>query len=152
MGGWGVGPCDFSVSPWCKSFFFPFFGDFYSTWGSVWTGARTWTWTRAWQLSHYTFTVFMPSDWLKLSITFPTPAYLGLSEPLVGLTECNLSPIRACPWLIFLNIRVIYYYLWRGHTWVSEPSEELELIMNVGTFPSWVLCLMSSATRAEPKV
>ena len=44
------GPCDFSVSPWSKSFFFPFLGDFYSTWGPVGTGARTWTWTRAWQL------------------------------------------------------------------------------------------------------
>ena len=27
--------------------FFPFLGDFYSTWGPVGTGARTWTWTRA---------------------------------------------------------------------------------------------------------
>ena len=44
------GPCDFSVSPWSKSFFFPFLGDFYSTWGSVGTRAWTWTWTRAWQL------------------------------------------------------------------------------------------------------
>ena len=26
---------------------FPFFGDFYSTWGPVGTGARTWFWTRA---------------------------------------------------------------------------------------------------------
>ena len=39
------GPCDFSVSPWSKSFFFPFLVDFYSTMGSVGTG--TWTWTRA---------------------------------------------------------------------------------------------------------
>ena len=46
-GGWVGGPCDFSVSPWSKSFFFPFLGDFYSTWGPVGTGARTWTWTRA---------------------------------------------------------------------------------------------------------
>ena len=38
-------PCDLSVSPWSKSFFFPFLGDFYSTWGPVRT--RAWTWTRA---------------------------------------------------------------------------------------------------------
>ena len=33
--GWGGvgGPCDFSVSPRSKSFFFLFLGDFYSTWG-----------------------------------------------------------------------------------------------------------------------
>ena len=31
-------PCDFSVSPWSKSFFFSFLGDFYSTWGPVGTG------------------------------------------------------------------------------------------------------------------
>ena len=48
-GGVGGGPCDFSVSPWSKSFFFLFLGDFYSTLGPVGTGARTWTWTRAWQ-------------------------------------------------------------------------------------------------------
>ena len=41
------GPCDFSVSPWSKSFFIPFLGDFHSTWGSVGTGAWTRTWTRA---------------------------------------------------------------------------------------------------------
>ena len=46
-GGGGGGPCDFSVSPWSKSFFFPFFGDFYSTWGPDGTGARTLTWTGA---------------------------------------------------------------------------------------------------------
>ena len=37
VGGVG-GPFDFSVSPWSKSFFFPFLGDFYSTCGSVGTG------------------------------------------------------------------------------------------------------------------
>ena len=26
--GWVGGPCDFSVSPWSKSFFFPFLGTF----------------------------------------------------------------------------------------------------------------------------
>ena len=37
--GWGgvVGPCNFSVSPWSKAFFFPFLGDFCSTWRSVGT-------------------------------------------------------------------------------------------------------------------
>ena len=39
-GGYVVGgPCDFSVSPWSKSFFIPFLRDIYSTWGSVGTGA-----------------------------------------------------------------------------------------------------------------
>ncbi len=47
--GW-VGPCENSVSPRSKSFFFPFLGDFYSTWWSVGTGAWTRTRTRAWQL------------------------------------------------------------------------------------------------------
>ena len=36
--GWGGGPCDFSVSPWSQSFFFPFLGDFYSTWGLLGQG------------------------------------------------------------------------------------------------------------------
>ena len=45
--GWVGGPCDFSVSPWSKSFFFSFLGDFYLTWGSVGTGAWTRTWARA---------------------------------------------------------------------------------------------------------
>ena len=31
------GPCNFSVSPWSKAFFFPFLGDFCSTWRSVGT-------------------------------------------------------------------------------------------------------------------
>ena len=38
VGGWGGGPCDFSVSPRSKSFFFLFLGDFYSTWGPVGQG------------------------------------------------------------------------------------------------------------------
>ena len=46
---WGGGPCYYCVSPWSKSFFYNFLGDFHSTKGSVGTGAWTWTWTRAWQ-------------------------------------------------------------------------------------------------------
>ena len=38
IGWWGGGPCDYSVSPWSKSFFFPFLGDFYSTWGLLGQG------------------------------------------------------------------------------------------------------------------
>ena len=51
----GGGPCDFSVSPRSKSFFFLFLGDFYLTWGPVWTRARTRTWTRAWQYGAKSF-------------------------------------------------------------------------------------------------
>ena len=43
----GGGPYDFSVSPRSKYFFFSFGGDFYTTLGSVGTGAWTPTWTRA---------------------------------------------------------------------------------------------------------
>ena len=97
--------------------------------------------------AHYTI---QPSDWLELSIISPTPAYLGLSEPLVGLAEGNLSSIRAWPRLIFLNIRVIYNYLWRGRTWVSKPSEELKLIMNVRTTPARALGLLPPVTGGKP--
>ena len=55
---WGGGPCDFSVSPWSKSFFFLFLGDFYLTWGPVGTGARTQTWTRAWQYGSRGYNIY----------------------------------------------------------------------------------------------
>ena len=33
---WGGGPCDFSVSPWSKSFFFPFLGGLLFNLGACW--------------------------------------------------------------------------------------------------------------------
>ena len=107
------------------------------------------TYTAHYLVSKAQYTI-QPSDWLELSIISPTPAYLGLSEPLVGLAEGNLSSIRAWPRLIFPNIRVIYNYLWRGRTWVSKPSEELKLIMNVRTTPARALGLLPPVTGGKP--
>ena len=88
--------CDFSVSPWSKSFFFPFLGDFYSTWGPVGTGAQTWTWTRAWQLHSKKFFFFL-STLLSLEVLMgqkieQTARRSTVSGTISGLRLVNCLP------------------------------------------------------------